>query len=515
MADRIGHTFSDTGRYKPKRITIVIERGKEIAKGDLVFVNHPKNGSPVVYQVTRVYSYERTRSYEEALLRSGSVIPDDETVSVRADAYQWGWMDDSYLRPLRHHLPPHSPVFKAGRSIIASFTKPVTDWKVYLGVDPSSQLDVELDAHNLIRQNCLICGAVGTGKTTTALSMIVRASSLKPPVRFFIVDKDGEYKGLTKVFGSDEIVNVPWCSLYQSSDVSLGDFLAEFGWQRNWWTSKILACGLKLLRRAKKKLTRENLEMAIGIVTREALGFMKDESELRDYKMQVINAIKSSNLISDGEIVSHDPVELLRGFRIVIMDLSVGRNGWAEKHVVVAQTLRRIFCEALENREFGCVVLLEEAMYYSPEKGRFDVGTKDSRDRLLAIVREVATNGGRNGVGLWIVTQRLATVSKTVITQCATNVVCHALEDVDKQRLGEIVGLELVDLLGGLSQGEAIVKGSALRCRFPIWVKITPEVFPTSAISTPISRFSAMESKRLLAVDQRLDGGDGRERDAG
>ncbi|HID90998.1 TPA: hypothetical protein EYP44_03455, partial [Candidatus Bathyarchaeota archaeon] len=107
MAERVGHTFSDTGRYRPERITIVVERGKEVAKGDLVYIEHPKNGSPVVYQVTRVYSCERARSYEEALLRSGSVILDDETLSVRADAYQWGWMNDGHLRPLRYHLPPH------------------------------------------------------------------------------------------------------------------------------------------------------------------------------------------------------------------------------------------------------------------------------------------------------------------------------------------------------------------------------------------------------------------------
>ena len=108
-------------------------------------------------------------------------------------------------------------------------------------------------------------------------------------------------------------------------------------------------------------------------------------------------------------------------------------------------------------------------------------------------MKEIATNGGRNGVGLWIVTQRLATVDKTVVTQCANNIICHSLEDLDRQRLAEIVGDEFSRLIGDLPQGEAIVKGTALKCRFPIWVKVLPEVYPASATTTPMSRFTFME----------------------
>ncbi|MCW3978981.1 MAG: hypothetical protein NWF12_04470, partial [Candidatus Bathyarchaeota archaeon] len=44
-----------------------------------------------------------------------------------------------------------------------------------------------------------------------------------------------------------------------------------------------------------------------------------------------------------------------------------------------------------------------------------------------------------------------------------------------------------------LPQGEAIVKGTALKCRFPLWVKVLPEVYPASTITTPMSRFVHME----------------------
>jgi len=490
----VGHTYSSTGEYRLDEITVVLMRRRELARGDLVYVAHPKNGSPVVYQVTRVYPHRRVRAYEEVLLREGHVIRDFEDTTVHAEAYQWGWFDDDgNLRPLRYPLPPSTAVFRAERDIVATFTKPRGDWKLLLGIDPSSELDVELGVYPLIRQSCLICGAVGTGKTTTAISMVCRAASLHPPVRFFIVDKDGEYASLIDRLGPDRVLKVPWMRFFQPGDIPWEDYIAEFGWQKTWWNTKILTKALRILYAQAAMVTKENLRRAVGYVAAEALGFSKKADEFESYRQQVLVAVNGSKLIPDGDIRPLDPVELLRGRRVVIMDLSHGRDTWTQKQLVVAQVLRRVFNEALENRGFGCVVVLEEAMYYAPQRGVFEIGSKESRYKLLGVLKGIATNGGRNGVGLWIVTQRLATVDKTVVTQCANNIICHSLEDLDKQRLGEIVGGEFVKLIGGLPQGEAVVKGTALRCSFPLWVRVLPEVYPASAETTPMSRFLSME----------------------
>lgn len=496
----LGHTYSPTGEYHLDEITFILLRGREVARGDLVYVIHPKTGAPVVYQVRRVYPHRRVRGYEEALLREGRIIRDFEDSSIHAEAYQWGWIDEEgSLRPLRHPLPPNTPVFKADRGIVAKFTRPEGDWKILLGVDPSTELEVELGVYPLIRQSCLICGAVGTGKTTTAITMICRAASLNPPVRFFIVDKDGEYASLIDRLGPENVLRVPWSRFFQPSEVDWEDYLTEFGWQRTWWNAKILMKALRRLYAEGRMVTKESLREAIRAVDPERLGFNKRLDEFENYRQQVVNAVNTSRLIPEGDLDPLDPVRLLMNWRVVIMDLSEGVDTWEQKHIVIAQVLRRIFREALENRRFGCVVVLEEAMYYAPQRGLFEVGSKESRAKLLSIVKEIATNGGRNGVGLWIVTQRLATVEKTVVTQCANNIICHSLEDLDKQRLGEIVGDEFTQLLGDLPPGEAIVKGTALKCRFPIWVKVIPELYPASAETTPMSRFMSMELASLEA----------------
>lgn len=491
---RIGYSFSVTGDYPLESMIIILEDGCEVAKGDLVYIEHPKKGLPVVYQITKVYSHKETRDYEEALLKEGSVIMDEERTTVRARAYQWGWMDGEAIRPLRYPLPPNTPVFKAEPRIVEEFTKPSSKWKILLGVDPSSGLDVELSLYYLIRQCCLICGAVGTGKTTTAISMIMRAAQAEPPVKFFIVDKDGEYGSLEMVFG-EGVKKVPWLSFFRSDDICSEELLAEFGWQKGWWTSKILMKALSCLQNGGQPLTKPNLIEAVGLVADESVGFRRSGEDFDNYKRQVVEAVRFSKMIPNEYVRALDPVDLINRHRIVIMDLSHGPNGWAKKHLVLTQVLRRVFYEALENSDFGCVIVLEEAMYYAPQWTQFSIGDKDSRSKLLSIVKEIATNGGRNGVGLWVVTQRLATVDKTVITQCANNTISHALEDIDKRRLQEVVGEHFVELLGSLPQGEAIMKGTALKCKFPIWVKVEPELRPASAKSPPMLRFQAMAMK--------------------
>ncbi len=488
---KVGYSFSVSGDYHSTKITVILGKGCEVAKGDLVYVKHPKNGLPVVYQITKAYSHKETRDYEEALLKEGSVIRDEERTTVRAQAYQWGWLDGEAIRPLRYPLTPNTPIFKAEPKIIEEFTKPSSRWRIQLGVDPSSGLDVNLDLYYLIRQGCLICGAVGTGKTTTAISMIAKAAQAEPPIKIFIVDKDGEYGSIEKKL-KEKVKKIPWFFFFRSNEIYVDDIVSEFGWQRGWWASKILIKAFSLLKNTGKPMIKRNLIEVVKSVLDSDVGFRKSDSDFDGYKKQVIEAISFSRIIPSEYFEALDPISLLNQYRIVIMDLSQGPNGWARKHIVLTQVLTRIFHEALENSGFGCVVVLEEAMYYAPQWTQFSIGDKDSRAKLLSIVKEIATNGGRNGIGLWVVTQRLATVDKTVITQCANNVISHALEDVDKKRLQEMVGEHFVDLLGSLPQGEAIVKGTALKCKFPVWAKVTPELRPASAASPPISRFEKM-----------------------
>ncbi|MEM3765391.1 MAG: hypothetical protein QXU46_00005, partial [Candidatus Bathyarchaeia archaeon] len=111
-----------------------------------------------------------------------------------------------------------------------------------------------------------------------------------------------------------------------------------------------------------------------------------------------------------------------------------------------------IWEEATQKKDFGCIVVSDEAHRIAPEK--FYGGEMDP------IWIRLATEGGRNGCPLWLVARRLSLVSKAVTTELQQNFICFNVEDVDRKRIIEDLGETFASLLGALPPGEAIVKSA-------------------------------------------------------
>ncbi|NIM45672.1 MAG: hypothetical protein GTO54_08640, partial [Nitrososphaeria archaeon] len=105
-----------------------------------------------------------------------------------------------------------------------------------------------------------------------------RSAQAEPPVKFFIVDKDGEYSSLEMLFG-EKVKKVPWSSFFRSDDMHSEDILSEFGWQRGWWTSKILMKALSFLENVGQPLTKRNLTEAVREVSDGSVGFRRSEED--------------------------------------------------------------------------------------------------------------------------------------------------------------------------------------------------------------------------------------------
>jgi DNA helicase HerA-like ATPase len=80
----------------------------------------------------------------------------------------------------------------------------------------------------------------------------------------------------------------------------------------------------------------------------------------------------------------------------------------------------------------------------------------------------VATTGPRNGVPLFIATQRLSEVDKFITTQMGQNLFAFRVEDVDLTRLREIVGSDIAYSTRMLPRGHCIYKGQAIRIQRPV-----------------------------------------------
>ena len=174
--------------------------------------------------------------------------------------------------------------------------------------------------------------------------------------------------------------------------------------------------------------------------------------------------------------VKNDLDKLLEGWlghdkQITILDLSGVPSAVLTRLI---GSILRIVYEALfwsrEKSEGGVerplLVVMEEAhRYLGP-----DAGTVASE-----VVKRIAKEGRKYGVGAMVVSQRPAEVDETVLSQCGTIIALRLSNPVDRARVkgtlpDNLAGL--MDLLPVLRTGEAIITGEAarlpVRCRIAL-----------------------------------------------
>ncbi len=173
--------------------------------------------------------------------------------------------------------------------------------------------------------------------------------------------------------------------------------------------------------------------------------------------------------------VAHDLDELLAGWLghdrpVTILDLSGVPSAVLERLI---GSILRIVYEALfwsrEKTEGGILrpllVVMEEAhRYLGPDTGGV----------AAAIVKRIAKEGRKYGIGAMLVSQRPTEVDETILSQCGTLIALRLSNPADRSRVkgalpDNLSGL--MDLLPVLRTGEAIIAGEA--ARLPVRCRVT------------------------------------------
>lgn len=129
-----------------------------------------------------------------------------------------------------------------------------------------------------------------------------------------------------------------------------------------------------------------------------------------------------------------------------------------------------------ENSLIKIVLVLEEAHTITPETSFLgDLGDYGGNKALVNKMAQVALQGRKYGVGLLVIAQRTANVSKTVLTQCNTVVCFQAFDETSFSFLGNYVGKDMVQTLPNLKQYHAVVAGKAVRSNMPMIIDLTRE----------------------------------------
>ncbi len=187
---------------------------------------------------------------------------------------------------------------------------------------------------------------------------------------------------------------------------------------------------------------------------------------------------------------------------VTILDLSGAPSSGL---TALIGSILRIVYEALywsrEKTEGG---ILRPLLIVMEEAHRYISGAKED-EAATKIVKRIAKEGRKYGIGAMIVSQRPAEVDETILSQCGTIVALRLSNPEDRARvkgaLPDNLG-GLVDLLPVLRTGEAVVAGEA--ARLPVRCRITlplPEHRPKS--SDP-KVYQAWATKRIAEGYDRV-----------
>lgn len=117
------------------------------------------------------------------------------------------------------------------------------------------------------------------------------------------------------------------------------------------------------------------------------------------------------------------------------------------------------------------LLVVEEAHTVMPEPRSMGLGDFDSQG-LVSKISQIALQGRKYGVGLLVIAQRTATVSKSILTQCNTVISFNCFDDTSLKFLSNIFGSTYVSLIPNLPFLHAIIFGKGIRSQRPLIIKI-------------------------------------------
>jgi len=501
----LGYVFSEEGVYTPDEITFTVISGVRVEIGDIVCIKHPSRDTPVFYQVVEVPVRRKARDFEEDLARLGQPLLDETRDYPRARAKQIGYVEDlekllsgradlDDFVMLIEHIKPLSKVYRPKPEVIDSLLAP-TGPSIEVGkIYPSWKHTYRFDLQRLLRQGLLVVGGVGTGKTTTMLTILIRViravKELGGKPHVLIIDKDGEYgpRELVEAAGQDSYVRIHVDEIGEedfSDKYVFAEMLRKALGFTDWKSSAaralrdaVYSTNLEVYR-----FTPEFVEAHIMPVIRKQYTQHAPEilRRLTSWKQEFSKKPRAAYSVASI-------IEMLRDKTVVHIDLSKTRD-YDRAYHVLAELLRRVYEEALRDPSFGCIVAVDEAHLFAPERGGISLASEESVvDALRDVIHLIATTGPRNGVTLFAATQRPSLITKTVTTQMGQNIIAHRVEDVDLVRIEEIMG-PVAREVRVLPRGWALVKGLAAKIREPMIVRIEAEAKPESTGKTAFERF--------------------------
>ncbi|MCK4968719.1 MAG: ATP-binding protein, partial [Candidatus Aenigmarchaeota archaeon] len=375
---------------------------------------------------------------------------------------------------------------------------------LYLGLlDANKDVKVFINTESLISKHVGVLAATGSGKSYTVGVILEELLEKKLPV--VILDPHGEYVSLKfkndnekelesmETYGiSPKAFNVVEYSpdprlnpgsiaiKFAEQDINAADLAQIFPTKP---TSSQMAILYTAIREAKEhKKGAYTLEDIMNFVT-------NSESASKWNVLNMLELIKELNLFSTTPTKLSDIVKPGQASIINLRGVAPEIQG-----IVAYKLIEQIF----EKRKVGRIpplfMIVEEAHNFCPEK---EVRASSK------IIRTVASEGRKFGMGLCIISQRPARVDKNVLSQCNTQIILKITNPNDLKAVSYAEGITsgIESEIKNLNPGTALILGQEM----PLFVDIRTKKSKHGGVTVGVTEQPETEEMILTFLGVRLN----------
>jgi uncharacterized protein len=466
-----------TGKTTTKEFTFLVE--KEVKKFQYVQIEH--QGKNILSQIIELERYaDRTVAYCQII----------------------GYRDKNTFQRILYPFKPDSEVFSADDNTITDVLG-LDKEGAYIGVlNGYEQIKVYIDLKKLLTHKVAVLARTGSGKSYSVGVLVEEI--LDRDIPLLIIDPHGEYNSLhkpnekdgdkLKIFGL-EAKGYPKIIQEYSPDIEinpearqlkLSQATLESGEILHLLPAKLSQIQQGMLYHALKDLENPNFETLIS-----ELEFQENQAKYG--LIHSIEYLQKLDLFSDAPTPL---TELIRPGKCSVINLRGVDPDLQE--VIVYKLLRDLFDARKKGNVPPFFVVVEECQNFCPERN-----FKEAKSS--SIIRQLAVESRKFGIGMAVVSQRSSRVDKSLLSQCSTQIILKISNPHDLKAISnsvEGITLETEKEIRNLPIGVALVTGIV---DLPVFVDIRPRKSKhggdaVEVIQNVVIETEGDESKEIMSV---------------
>ena len=151
-----------------------------------------------------------------------------------------------------------------------------------------------------------------------------------------------------------------------------------------------------------------------------------------------------------------------------------------------------------KNPESKICIVMEEAYDFIPEN---NFGQQDFGQPAVSRISQLVLKCRKHNVGFFIITQRTALVSKTILHQCHTIIALQSFDETSKNFMSSYVNQKYLDGMSILPRFRAMIVGKGSSCDKPIVVDFYDETAKEPAIVIQEEDKEKKKEKSLVIIN--------------